>query len=76
MVLAFACYMFALLLSWAWLGKVFTGLKDGLRVILSQRRASRAVRPEHVQEDASARDGAAYIASNFQAVEEVRVKPF
>ena len=74
-VLAFACYMFALLLSWAWLGKVFTGLRDGLRIILSQRRASRAVRPEQGHEDASASDGAAYIASNFQSVEEVRAKP-
>ena len=74
-VLAFACYMFALLLSWAWLGKVFTGLRDGLRIILSQRRASRAVRPEQAQEEASAGDGAAYIASNFQSVEEVRAKP-
>ena len=74
-VLAFACYMFALLLSWAWLGRVFTGLRDGLRVILSQRRASRAVRPEVAQDDASATDGAVHIASNFQSVGEMRAKP-
>jgi len=73
--LAFACYMFALLLSWAWLGRVFTGLRDGLRVILSQRRASRAVRPEVAQDDASATDGAVHIASNFQSVGEMRAKP-
>ena len=70
-VVAFACYMFALLLSWAWLGKVYAGLRDGLRVILSQRRASRAVRPDQAQEGASA----AYIASSLQSVGEVRAKP-
>ena len=77
-LLGFGCYMFALLLSWAWLGQVYTGLRDGLRVIMSQRRASRAVGPAPpAQEDGPplARDGASYAASHFQSVHEVTAKP-
>ena len=62
-LLAFGCYAFALLLSWAWLGKVYTGLKEGVTALLSQRKASRAVRPElSVATSASGRTSAPDLA--------------